>query len=141
MVDERKIYSANRYYGLAGVLIPLIVSVPLLVSGLPDQTSRLVGYGAFWILGIILALIPLAFKLEVGKDYIKSYFLGVCFTEVHSSEVQSIQYGNLLRGGLGIGKGLNYRISRNGRNKMYSIGENFYGKEAISHVKRVLEPR
>ena len=89
----------------------------------------------------VLALVPFLSKLEVGKDYVRAYFLGIPMNHIRSSELLSIDYGNLMRfGGLGYGKGLKIWIqTKAGAKKYYDIGENFYGKEAIAHARRVLE--
>ena len=82
------------------------------------------------------------FKLEVGTDYIKSYFLGLCIRKLRASDIRTLEYGNLMRwGDAGYGKGLKgWEKTKNGGVKYFSMGENFYGKEAIEHVRRVLKP-
>jgi hypothetical protein len=79
--------------------------------------------------------------LRVEKDHVRSYLLHFRLSDVDSSNVQAVEYGNLYRGGLGFGKGLNYRALVKGKSRAYSIGEKFYGKEAIAHAKGVLESR
>ena len=66
--------------------------------------ERLAG---FWTFEDILTAIPFMFKLEVGDNYIKSYFLGFCIRTLHASDIQALEYGNLMRwGSAGYGKGL-----------------------------------
>jgi hypothetical protein len=90
-------------------------------------------------LSVLLAIIPFVAKLEVGKDYLRPYLLGFPLLTLSSKDVVDIEYGSLFRGGLGQGKGLNIRFLKNGKSKTTSIGEKFWGKEAIQHAKRVLE--
>jgi hypothetical protein len=114
------------------------LTLPLIVEGAPLEMKKLMALAGFWAMGIVLTILPLLWKLEVGQDYVKTYFLGFCVMNVRSSDVQVLVYGNLFVGGLG-GKGLTFRALTRGRSKAYSIGEAFYGKEAIAHVRRVLE--
>ena len=83
------------------------------------------------------------FKLEVGVDYIKSYFVGLCIRTLHASDIQALEYGNLMRwGSAGYGKGLKgWEKIRDGRITYFTLGENFYGEETIEHVRQVLDPK
>jgi hypothetical protein len=136
------IYRPKRLYnllnGLVILLFPLLLTLPHLASGM-IESHELQGLAGFWAPGILLAVAPFGFRLEVEKDHVRSYFLHFRLSDVDSLHVQVVAYGNLFRGGLGFGKGLRYRARVNGKSKAYSIGENFYGKEAIAHAKRVLE--
>ena len=71
-----------------------------------------IGICGFWLIGFILILVPLYTKLEVGKDYIKNYFFGFCVNTIKQGDVIAINYSNLMKGGLGYGKGLNIRIQK-----------------------------
>jgi len=123
-------------------LVFLLSTLPVLVSEAPVSQGKLRGLLVFWLVGIALSISPLLFKLEVGADYIKTYFLNFNIRTIHSSNVLVIEYGNLLKaGGLGIGKGLKvWEKSSKGR-KYFSIGENMYGKEAITRAKKALESK
>ena len=103
------------------------------------QEHELQGLAGFWGIGILLAVMPFGFRLEVEKDHVRSYFLHFRLSDVDPSSVRIVEYGNLFRSGLGFGKGLRYRALVNGKSKAYSIGENFYGKEAIAHARHILE--
>jgi hypothetical protein len=127
--------------GLAEMTIVFFgLTLPLVLEGAPVPTGKLVGLGIFWAMGILLTVMPLGARLEVGEDYIKTWFWGFGTTpKIHSSDVQVIGYGNVFLGGLGFGKGINFRALSNGKSKAYSIGEIVYGTEAIAHARRVLE--
>ncbi len=132
-------YKANKFHGLPALVVPVLLLVPLFESGTPIQSGKLLGFGLLSLIVFVIYTAPLALRLEVGKDYVKSYFLGFCVADLRSSNIQVVVYGNLFRGGLGYGKGLNIRALKNGRSKAYSVGEKLYGKEAIGHIRRVLE--
>ncbi|OGZ45217.1 MAG: hypothetical protein A3C84_02700 [Candidatus Ryanbacteria bacterium RIFCSPHIGHO2_02_FULL_48_12] len=135
-----KVYRANKFYSLPILLVPLLLLIPLFEAGMPIESGRLVGYGILSLLATVLAVIPFGARLEIGEDYIKTYLFGLTTTpKIHASDIQVLEYGNLFRGGLGYGKGINFRALRGGKSKAYSIGESIYGKEAIAHAKRVLE--
>ena len=116
-----------------------MLSVVTFASGTPPANNEISGLAGFWVLGTVLALIPFAPRLEITETNVSSYFLRFCVTNLHASYVLVLEYGTLMRGGLGVGKGLKIWAMSNGRRKYYSIGEKLYGKEAIAHAKRVLE--
>jgi hypothetical protein len=93
----------------------------------------------FWLLGLVLAAAPFGFKLEVGDDHVASYFLGFFLGTTQAADVEIINYENLFVGGLGFGKGLRYRARVGAKSKWYSLGEKFWGREAFSHARRILE--
>ncbi len=139
-----KIYKPNKTYNLINGLVLLLIiflglTLPVIVENIPLDDNKLFGLIGFWIIGIIITVVPFSFKLEVGEDYIKSFFLGFCIRNLKSSNVTLVEYGNLFRGGLGYGKGLKGWENVNGRNKYFSYGEKFWGKEAIGDIKQVLE--
>jgi RHS repeat-associated protein len=113
------------------------LTLPLIIEGAPVVATKLMALGGFWLLGIVLTLYPLGFELEVGSDYVRSSLYGLTISDVRSSDVRAVVYGNLFFGSLG-GKGLTYRTVINGRSKTYTVGEIIYGKEAIEHARRVL---
>ena len=134
------IYKANKSYGLPALVIPLLLIIPILNSEVPIE-SRFIGFGIFLLITLAIVFVPLGSRLEVGNNFIRTSLFGFRLLELHPSNIQAITYGNLFRGGLGFGKGLNIRAVVNGKNKATSIGEKFYGKEAIAHARRVLEGR
>jgi len=133
------IYKANRFYFLPILFVPLLAIVPLLEGGIPLDQKRLVGYLILSGLSVLLAVIPFFTRLEVGADSVKNYFLGLCTSTIKQEDVVVINYGNLLRGGLGYGKGLNIKTKK-GLSKSYSVGEKFWGREAVMHAYNVLAP-
>ncbi len=132
-------YKANKLYSIPLVIVPVLLLVPLLESGTPIDSGKLFGFMILSLLALFLVLLPIPARLKINNDTVKSFFLGFCLMELKASSIQLVQYGNLFHGGLGIGKGLKIRAIVNGKSKGYTIGEKFYGKEAIAHAKRVLE--
>ena len=132
------IYKANKLYGLPALLIPLLLIFPVLNSEVSLE-GRFVGFALFLLITLMIILIPLGARLEVGGDFVRTRIFGLLLLELHPSDVQAITYGNLFRGGLGYGKGLNILAVVNGKGRRTSIGERLYGKAAVAHAKRVLE--
>lgn len=121
------------------VLVFFGLTLPLLVAGLPVPLGQQLGLAGFWVLGIVLTFAPLGGRLEIGDNYIKTYFFGIATTpEIYRSDIEVITYGNMFIGGMGFGKGIKFRALIGGRSRAYSIGEIIYGKEAIAHARRVL---
>lgn len=127
---------------ISGLVLLFIIffglTLPLLVDGEPIDQKKLFGLISFWLIGIIVTLAPFGFRLEIGDNYVKTSFLGFCTRNLLSSNVQSVEYGSLLRGGLGAGKGLKGWEKIDGKSKYFSIEEKFWGKEAIEHAKKSL---
>ena len=140
------VYKPQKSYILGGgviilALIFIFLTLPVIVSGEPVENHKLFGLVGFWVFGIVLIVLPFGFRLEIGGGCVGSRFFGFKVSDVHSSNVQSVEYGNLYRGGIGFGKGLNYSAVINGKRKVYSIGEKFYGKEAVEHAKHTLQSK
>jgi len=131
-VKKSKIYSIALF-----LVFPGLFTLITLLEGEPASRNEWIGICGFWLVGFILILAPLLTKLEIGKDYIKNYFFGFCANTISREDIVTIGYGNLLRGGLGYGKGLNIRV-RKGLSKNYSISEKMFGKEAIIHAYSIL---
>jgi len=118
------------------------LTLPLIIESSQIPTSKLFGLISFWILGLLLTFVPLGAKLEVGKDYIKTYLFGFTTTsKISASDIQVLEYRNVFHGGLGYGKGITFRALRDGNSKAYSVADAIYGKEAIAHAKRALEQK
>ena len=89
------------------VIVLFGLTLPLIVAGLPVPPQKSIALSVFWLMGIALTLLPLGGKLEIGEDYIKTYFFGFTTTpKIRSSDTQVIAYGSLYYGGLGFGKGI-----------------------------------
>ena len=144
MKDSLKFYNPKRGVMGGGLVVLSIaffgLTLPLMVEGSPVSLGKLLGLSGFWLLGLILTLIPFTFKLEIGQDFIKSYFFGFCIRELHASNIIALEYGNIVRfGALNYGKGLKgLEKTKDGGRKYFSMGENFYGKEAIDEARRAL---
>jgi hypothetical protein len=145
-MENPTIYKAKKRY-LWGVLMLFLIvflglTLPALIDGTLQmhQIEALVGFYV-WI--ILLSLFPFFSWVEVGKDYVKTYLFGLRTSYIDASDVLVLEYGNLMRfGGLGYGRGVKlWAKTKSGGKRYFSPGENIYGKEAVAHVKRVLESR
>jgi amino acid permease len=138
-----KIYKVrkNQYLwgGLFFGIILIALSISLIGEGSIERTKFL-GLIGFWIIAIVLTLAPFGFKLEVGEDYVKTFFLGFCLRYLKRENIEIIECGNLMRGGgLGYGKGLKgWERTKRGNRKYFSIGEDAYGKGAMKGIARAL---
>src|SRR4029450_7733082 len=73
-----KIYRANKLYNSPLLAVPAILSALLVSDGGPIPTEKWMGFGILSAMALIVALIPFGGRLEVGNDYIKTYFLNFC---------------------------------------------------------------
>ena len=138
-------YRADRSNMLAGVFVLALLffglTLPPIISGEQMSQGKLLGLVIFWFLGLFLTLAPLAGKFEVGKVYIKMYFLGICTDTLRRSDIETIKYGRITRWGVvGMGNGLKGWAKTKSGHRYFSFSEAGYGKEAILHAKRVLGP-
>ena len=143
-MNDATIYKFNKSF-LWGVLFLFCIvffglTLPRLIEG-TLETRHLQGLAGFYLLILAIGITPFFAKLEVGKDFVKSYCFGFCTTNIERSKVIVSEYGNLMRfGGLGFGKGLKIVTEGNdGSRKYYSIAESNCGVEAVNHARRVLE--
>lgn len=142
-MQEETIYKSKKSLIFGGLILIIFVllafAFPLAIQDGPVSKNELFGVTLFLIVSIVLAIVPLGGKLEVGKDYIKSSFFGLKADEVRANDVEKIVYGNVIAGGLGFGKGIKFWVSKDGKKRLHSLSEMTYGKEAIMHIKQVLE--
>lgn len=145
METQIKIYSFNKSNVLAGVFILALlffgITLPSIISG--EHYSQIIGkQGPLWLLGIIITILPLGSRFEVGKDYIKTYLFGVRVDTLKASDVETIKYGKVKRWGVvGMGNGLmGWKKTSHGRS-YFSFSEAGFGKEAIMDAKRALESK
>ena len=118
-----------------GILIFLFfgITLPSVISGELLTQREIIGQGGFLIMGIVLVLVPLGGRFDVGKDYVKSYLFGIC---------RKIEYKNIVRwGAVSIGKGLAGWVKTKRGHKYFSFSERGFGKEAIMNAKRALESK
>jgi hypothetical protein len=145
MNGDIKVYKPKKSVVGGGLIALAIVffglTLPLIVAGVPVEKGKLIGLSGFWILGIIMILIPLTARLEVGGDCVKMYFLGFKTRTLKATNIEVLEYSNLFRGGLGAGKAIKGWEKTGSGHKYFSIGEGYYGKEAIAHAKKVLDPK
>jgi len=136
-----KIYKPQRSFILGSsvaLIFPIILTVLSFSGGGEVPVNEIKGLIGFWALFIVLVIFPLAGKIEVGDNFIQHYFFGFSKRKIFNHEVNSIQYQNVLFGGLGFGKGLKFYVKRGKKGFLHSIPEKMYGKEAIEHIQRVL---
>lgn len=144
MENEIKIYRVKKSNLSPGIFVLTLVllglTLPALTSGEPLSRGQLIGQIIFLSLGVFLTLVPLVAKFEIGKDYVKVYFFGVCIDTLQASDIESVKYGKVVRwGAVGMGNGLTGWVSTKRGRRYFSFSESGYGKDAILHAKRVLE--
>ena len=144
MENEVTIYKFRKSNMLAGASVIALLffglTLPAIISSEQMSQSKLLGLTGFWFFGLFLTLAPLAGKFEVGKDYVKMYFLGICIDTLRRSDIETIKYGRITRWGVvGMGNGLKGWAKTKYGHRYFSFSETGYGKEAILHAKRVLE--
>jgi hypothetical protein len=143
--NDVTVYKVNKSTMWGGLFILVIIffglTLPLLIGGSPISTEKLVGLIGFSIMGILLIVVPLCFRMEIDKDSVKAYFLNFQIRDLRPSNIQSLEYTNLMGWGvLPFGKGLRgWEKTKTGGRKYFSIGEGAYGKVAIEHAQRILE--
>jgi hypothetical protein len=139
-------YKSKKTTMRAGLVVIVLLffglTLPLIIQGTTVPMGQLIGLGGFWFLGIMLTVLPLGLRLDVGAEHVKIYLFGLLTRDVCASNVQSVEYATLTAWGLfGLGKGLKgWEKTKTGR-KYFSIGENTYGKTAIENVRRVLDSK
>lgn len=145
-MDSVAIYKAKKsmLWAVFGVflLVFLGLTLPRLIEG-TLETRHMQGLAVFYLVIFVLGITPFFAKLVVGKDYVKSYYFGLCTANIRASEILVVEYGRLMRfGGLGFGNGLKIATgTQGGRTKYYSIGESLFGADAIKHARQVLEKK
>jgi hypothetical protein len=144
-----KIYRPKRAATKGGLILLIIIVVytlAILFERWAYNISGAISGGAtialtlLYVIGVILTVLPLCFKLEVGSDYIKLSFLGMSYGYTRSSDVKNIVYKDLtMFGGLRIGKGIYFERFISGKREVRSVGEVYFGKEGVADAKRALE--
>lgn len=141
--DNMKTYKIKSKYILSNsiyFIFPLLMTFAVVSDSDGIQVNEWIGISSFWFIGILVMVVFLFSKIEVGEDYIHPYFFGFSKRKIYRKDIEVIEYGNLFRGGLGVGKGLKMWIKKSDNSLTYrSIGEKAYGKEAIAHIRKVLE--
>lgn len=145
-MENVTIYKPKKSY-LWGVLMLFLIiflglTLPPLIAGTLDD-HQLKGLAVFYLFIFLLALFPFLSWVEIGKDYVKTYLFGLRTSHIFASDVLVLEYGSLMRlGGLGYGKGVKlWAKTKSGGKRYFSLGENIYGKDAIEHVRRALDPK
>lgn len=145
-MDNPTIYRPKKSY-LWGVLMLFMViflglTLPHLIAGTLNARQAQ-GLAVFYLLIAIFTLFPFVSWIEIGKDYVKTYFFGLRTSYIQASDVLVLEYGNLMRfGGLGYGKGVKlWAQTKSGGKRYFSLGENIYGGDAVSLLRKVLDPK
>ena len=136
-----KTYKIKKSYILSNsILLIFPAALTAITFSEGNATNNEVfGLGMFWVLCLLITLVPILFRIEVGSGEIKTYFAGLLTSHIRAQDVEVMEYGNLLRGGLGVGKGLKIWSKKQNGSKVYrSIGERAYGKEAIEEIRSAL---
>src|SRR5271156_6829335 len=115
-----KIYRPKLSSTLPILLIPILFSLSFIGSNIDN--NDVIGILGFFLIAIILTLIFSCGHTDVDGQYVKSYLFGFLIMSLTSSNVKSITYGNLFKGGLGYGKGLIVYADINGKKKRFSMG-------------------
>lgn len=124
------------------LLLPLILLIPLFINGESLKENELFAVIGAVVLVFLIVVATLGWKIKVSSNEAKNYFFGFLITTMNRSNVKSVAYKNLFRGGLGVGKGLIIQLTTDkGRIKTISIGEKLYGKDAIEHIRNVLDDK
>lgn len=132
---QNKYILSNSLY----LIFPLLLTLISILDEGKVPLNEWMGLSIFWLIGIIVLFVPCTLKIKIVEDGIETYFLNFRTNKIYSSNVQSIEYGNLFHGGLGVGKGIKIWTKKNsGSLTYYSIGEKAYGEEALLEIKKVL---
>lgn len=147
-MEITKIYRGKVSYLLLVLLIPIFLTFGLIVDNDFNNASSTTFLALFWGLFLVPVFLPLAYKLEVGNNFVKKSFLGFNTMNVSSKNVESSNYGGIGlwdtvyssgRNDIVHGKGLAILAHVDGARKTYGISEKLYGEEAIRHVREILE--
>ncbi len=140
-----KTYKIRKNYILGNSILlvfPLLLTLITIFEGNTSTSNEWIGIVFFWLLCVLVTFVPALFSIKVGNSFIETYFLNFRTKRVQVADVEVIEYGNLFRGGLGVGKGLKIWVRNPSGSRSYrSIGEKAYGKEAITHIRKILEPK
>jgi hypothetical protein len=145
MEDKIAVYGIKKSNMFGGLFVLALlffgVTLPSIISG--DSISQLIEQqGPLWLLGIVLTLVPLGGRFEVGNDYVKAYFFGIGVDTLRASDIETIKYGRVKRWGVvGMGNDLMGSVKTKHGHRYFSFSEAGYGKEAIMHAKRALETK
>lgn len=129
-----KTYKANPFVNTPLLLIPLLLAIPLIENGITSN-SEIIGFIILIALALLIFLTPFGLRLNVCVNYMQTTLFGITLSTIGSPKIQSIEYRNLFKRGLGVGKGLIINM-KNG--KTYTVSKKLYGKTTINHVKEIL---
>lgn len=136
-----KTYKIKKAYIVSNsimLIFPVVLTAITFSEGAATN-NEVVGLGMFWLLCLLITLVPILFRVEVGSGEVKTYFAGFLTSHIRAQDVEVVEYGNLLRGGLGVGNGLKIWSKKQNGSKVYrSIGERAYGKKAIEEIRSAL---
>ncbi len=139
MSEETRVYKGQKSYNAALLAMPVVLGLVLILGNSPMTAERGIGYLILSGMAVLVAVIPIGSRLEIGSDFVRSRFFDFVILEIKAKDVLEIKYGPLMRGHMGYGKGLIIQAVLHGKNRSTSLGERLYGKEAIAQAKMALE--
>lgn len=135
-----KKYWGKISYLLPVLFLPAIFSVLALSDGELFRTPDF--FILFWLVSLILVLIPLGYNLEIENDLITERFCGIKIKKFQPNNVESVTCGSVSLFervnpffGIPHGKGIVLLVNINGARKIYSFSEKLYGKKVIEDIK------
>jgi len=129
-----KVYKLKLLTTAPVLLIPLLLIYPAIIADV-SLKEKMIGVTLFLIPVLFVALIPLGSKLIISSNDISVYFFGFRTSYFQNQDVIKVKYQNIMKGGLGFGRGL---VILTTKGAAHSISEFGFGKAAIEHAKDVL---
>jgi hypothetical protein len=90
------IYRGNFIYtlfvGLFFFAVLSVLTLSLFASAGPVMTTQYLGLAALWFLATCFTLFPFTCTLEIGNDYVKTYYLGFKVFVVRAADVKSVRF-------------------------------------------------
>jgi hypothetical protein len=131
---QAKVYKLKFSTTAPVLLIPLLLIYPAVIADVSLE-DKVIGLTFFLIPILFVALIPLGSRLVITSENIAIYFFGFHTSIIRNQDVVKVKYQNIMKGGLGFGKGL---VILTAKGTIHSISEFGFGKTAIEHAKEVL---
>lgn len=145
-MDRKKLYRPRLFYLLPILSVPLILAGGLLLLGESVNKDFIVGIFLFILAILVPVFLVIGNKVEVddGNESVIAYLFGIKILELTHNSVRKIHEGYLFpiipKGG-GFGEGIIIYASYKGKPRILRMGIRLYGKEAVDHVKSILEKK
>ena len=136
---ENIIYKAKPIH-LPMFVVFTLLFIPIVLSDSIPLENKLIGLFGFFFVFLFAFLYGYLTLIVISKEGILTvyHFIYIKGLQYSAKDIVAMEYGNLFKGGLGAGKGLNIIIKKNGREINTSIGEDLFGKEAIQQIQAAL---